>query len=196
MDHRDHVALLRAGVEGATDAPWADLGAGTGAFTLALAELLGTGGRITAVDRDAADLRENERRVGATFPGVTLDTKVADFTRPLDLPPLAGLVMANALHFVERSRQVAVVRALAGLLRPGGRFLVVEYDSDHGNQWVPHPFTAATWQRMAAEAGLVGARTIGRVPSRFLGAIHAAVAERPSVTGRADQEVPRRGRTA
>ena len=40
MDHRDHVELIRAGVEGATDGPWADLGAGTGAFTLALVGLV------------------------------------------------------------------------------------------------------------------------------------------------------------
>ena len=179
MDHRDHVGLIRLGVEGAVDGPWADLGAGTGAFTLALADLLGPGGRITTIDRDATDLREGERRVRVAFPFVAIEARVADFTRPLDLPPLAGLVMANALHFVERPRQVAVVRSLAALLRPGGRFVVVEYDTDHGNQWVPYPFTAATWEWMAAEAGLVGARPIGRVPSRFLGAIHGAMAARP-----------------
>lgn len=180
MDHADHVGLIRLGVEGATDGPWADLGAGTGAFTLALADLLGPGGRLTAVDRDAGDLRENARRVRAAFPATQMETLTADFTRPLDLgAPLAGMVMANALHFVERRRQVAVVRALAAHLRPGGRFVVVEYDADTGNQWVPYPFTAATWERMAAEAGLVEVRRIGRVPSRFLGAIHAAVASRP-----------------
>jgi hypothetical protein len=32
---------------------------------------------------------------------------------------------------------------------------------------------------IAAEAGLTHAREIGRVPSRFLGAIYSAVAERP-----------------
>jgi len=179
MDHRDHVGLIRAGVEGAIDGPWADLGAGTGAFTLALADLLGPGGRITAVDRSAADLRENARRVRAAFPGVTLETRVADLTQPLGLGPLAGLVMANALHFVERRQQVAVVRALAAHLLPGGRFVVVEYDADAGNRWVPHPFTAATWERMAADAGLIDVRGTGRVPSRFLGAIFAAVASRP-----------------
>ena len=74
MDHADHVALIRDGVHGATDGPWADLGAGTGAFTLALADLLGPGGLIFSVDRDPADLREGERRVRATFPGVSIET--------------------------------------------------------------------------------------------------------------------------
>ena len=179
MDHRDHVGLIRAGVDGATDGPWADIGAGSGAFTLALADLLGPSGRITAVDRDAGDLRENARQVRAVFPATDLGTLVADFTRPLALGPLAGLVMANALHFVERRRQVEVVRGLVALLRPGGRFVLVEYDTDHGNPWVPHPMPLATWRTMAVDAGLVDVRATGRVPSRFLGAIHAAVASRP-----------------
>ena len=187
MDHADHVGLIRLGVEGATDGPWADLGAGTGAFTLALADLLGPGGRITAVDRDAGDLHENARRVRAAFPSTDLTTLVADFTRPLPLDPmepLAGVVMANALHFVERRRQPDVVRSVAGLLRPGGRFVIVEYDTDHGNHWVPHPFTFAGWERLARDAGLVDIRPTGRVASRFLGAIHAAVGVRPAGSGR------------
>jgi precorrin-6B methylase 2 len=183
VDHGDHVALIRAGVEGATDGPWADLGAGTGAFTLALADLLGPGGRITAVDRDAGDLRENARRMRADFPATELTTRVADFTRPGSLVVegggLAGIVMANALHFVERRRQAEVVRALVACLRPGGRFVLVEYDTDHGNHWVPWPMTLVTWRGLAAEAGLADVRPTGRVPSRFLGAIHAAVAVRP-----------------
>ena len=97
----------------------------------------------------------------------------------MTLPELDGLVAANSLHFVPRDRQVAVVRALAAHLRPGGRFVVVEYDADRGNPWVPHPFSYATWERMAAAAGLVDTRRIGRVPSRFLGAIYSAVSRRP-----------------
>ena len=58
MDHRDHVALIRAGV-GEQGGRWADIGAGEGAFTLALADLLGPGGQIIAVDRDAGALRIN-----------------------------------------------------------------------------------------------------------------------------------------
>ena len=143
MDHADHVELLRGGIDepGGT---WADIGAGEGAFTLALADLLGPGARIVAVDRDARALRANATAVGARFPATVLETVVADLTGPLTLPPLDGLVAANSLHFVPRDRQVAIVRALAARLRPGGTFLVVEYDADRGNPWVPHPFSAAS----------------------------------------------------
>ena len=177
MDHDDHVGLLRGAVEpGGT---WADVGAGEGAFTLALADLLGPGGRIVAVDRDADALRTNAASVHGRFPAVELTTLVADLTRPLSLPVLDGLVAANSLHYVARDRQVAVIRALAGHLRPGGRFVVVEYDADSGNPWVPFPFGYGSWERLAEAAGLIETRRIGRVPSRFLGAIYAAECVRP-----------------
>ena len=72
------------------------------------------------------------------------------------------------------------MRRLASYLRPGGAFVVVEYDADRGNPWVPHPFSAATWERMADEAGLIDTTRLGRVPSRFLGAIYAAVSRLPT----------------
>lgn len=177
MDHADHVNLLRPAVtRGET---WADIGAGTGAFTLALAELVGSGGGIVAVDRDRRALSQNAAAVASRFPGVALRTLVGDFTARLDLPPLDGLVAANSLHFVARDRQVEVVRGLAVHLRPAGTFVVVEYDADHGNPWVPHPFRYESWLEIATVAGLTEVRRIGRVPSRFLGAIYSAVATRP-----------------
>jgi ubiquinone/menaquinone biosynthesis C-methylase UbiE len=176
MDHADHVRLLRPAVE--PGGSWADIGAGEGAFTLALADLLGPGGRIVAVDRDPGALQTNEERVRARFPAVELTTLTADMTDALPLSDLDGLVAANSLHYVRRERQVEVVRALAALLRPGGRFVIVEYDADRGNPWVPHPFSAASWERLATAAGLVETERIGRVPSRFLGAIYSAVSRR------------------
>lgn len=176
MDHADHVSLLGAVVE--PGGSWADLGAGTGAFTLALAELLGPGGRIVAVDRDRGALARNARAVAERFPDVEIRTLIADFSSPLELPVLDGLVAANSLHYVPRQRQVEVIRALATHLRPGGRFVVVEYDADGGNPWVPYPFSQASWERLAAAAGLTETQRLGRVPSRFLGAIYSAAARR------------------
>ena len=163
---------------------WADIGAGTGAFTLALADLLGPGGRIVALDRDAGALLENARLVARRFPNVGVETVVADLTRPVVLPELDGLVAANSLHYVAPDRQAAVVAQLARHLRPGGRFVVVEYDADRGNPWVPHPFSYPSWQRLADAAGLTETRQLGSVPSRFLRAIYAAVSLRPSASAR------------
>jgi SAM-dependent methyltransferase len=114
------------------------------------------------------------------FPQVTLETLQADLTRPLALPLLDGIVAANSLHFVPRDRQADVVAALASHLRGGGRFVLVEYDADRGNPWVPHPFKYESWERLAAAAGLTDTQRIGRVPSRFLDAIYSAASRRPS----------------
>ena len=154
---------------------WADLGSGTGAFTLALADLLGPG-RIVSVDRDAAALRDQATAMAARFPGVSLDQRVADFTTDLGLPPLDGVVMANALHF-QRDRG-AVARHVRDMLRPGGRLVLVEYDADHGNPWVPYPLSFATWRAMAVAVGFDEPQLLGSVPSRFLGAIYSALAIR------------------
>ena len=109
-----------ASCRGSRGGTWADIGAGEGAFTLALADLLGPGGRIVAVDRDPG-ARANEARSGRGSRRSTIETLVADLTGPLGLPTLDGLVAANSLHFVARDRQVAVIAALAEHLVPGGR---------------------------------------------------------------------------
>ena len=175
MDHRDHVGLIRDGVAGAGPS-WADLGSGGGAFTLALADLLGPTGRIVSIDRDAAVLRGQADELRRRFPAVALETRVADFERPLDLVGLDGIVMANSLHFVRD--QLAVLRLVRDYLRDGGRLVLVEYDADHGNPWVPHPISWARWQRLTAEAGFRDTRRLAAVPSRFLGSIYAAVSLR------------------
>jgi SAM-dependent methyltransferase len=155
---------------------WADFGAGQGAFTLALAELLGPGSELYALDRDAGALRENARAAAQRFPGVTVHPLTADFTRPLPaaLPPLEGVVMANALHFVPDARKPEVVQRLAGALKPGGRLLLVEYNVDRGNLWVPHPLSYARWETLAGQNGFAHTRLLARRPSSFLKEFFAA----------------------
>lgn len=182
MDHPDHVALIRAGVPG-PGGVWADFGAGGGAFTLALAELVRAGGRIWAIDRDARALRAAGAALRARFPAVAVETVVGDIGRPLDLPALDGALAANALHFLRERERDAALGLIRGYLRPGGRLIVVEYGTDRGNPWVPHPFSYPTWETIARRNGFVGTRLLARRPSRFLGEIYAAACERPT-TGR------------
>lgn len=181
MQHADHVALLRPGIP-APGGTWADVGSGGGAFTLALAELLGPGATLYSIDRDAAALRDQGRAVADRYPGVRWIPVEADFTRPLPaaVPLLDGLVMANALHYVPDRHKLDVVRQLKARLRAGAPWLLVEYNVDAGNPWVPHPLSFATWQVLAQAAGFGRTRLLGTRPSRFLREFYAAESTCPA----------------
>ncbi|MGD9933973.1 MAG: class I SAM-dependent methyltransferase [Dehalococcoidia bacterium] len=172
MDHTDHVNLLRDGVS-APGGTWADLGCGAGAFTLALAELVGDAARIYAVDQNAGALRTNAESMRRRFPHVLVHYQTVDFTQPMELPELDGIVIANSLHF-QRAQSV-VVSLLRGYLREGGRIVVVEYNIEQGNSGVPHPVPYRRWEDLAREAGFEHTELLRTRPSRFLREIYSAV---------------------
>jgi ubiquinone/menaquinone biosynthesis C-methylase UbiE len=165
VDHADHVNLIKGGVA-TRGGRWADLGSGEGAFTLALAKLVGPEAHIVAVDKDRRALRALDAR---------FETVVADFTRPLDLRDLDGIVMANSLHYVRNKHPF--LSSVREMLRPGGRLIIVEYGTDRGNAWVPYPFTYGQWEKIAKRAGFKRTRWLSTVPSRWLGAMYSAVSE-------------------
>jgi ubiquinone/menaquinone biosynthesis C-methylase UbiE len=186
MDHADHVRLLRKGVASARgsasgDGPvWADLGAGGGAFTLALGELLPASATIHAVDKDAGDLAllgpryaRLARRLGGA---PRLMPRVADFTFELGLHDLDGIVMANSLHFIKEKR--TVLSRVRGMLKDGAPLLLVENDADRGNAWVPYPLSFETWRGVAVANGFSEPELLDSEPSRFLGRIYSAAATR------------------
>ena len=82
MDHSDHVNLLRPA--NLLSGIYADLGAGSGAFTLALRELVGLDSTIHAVDKDKSSLDELEKAHRARFHSTEHLTLLPnDFSRPL-----------------------------------------------------------------------------------------------------------------
>jgi ubiquinone/menaquinone biosynthesis C-methylase UbiE len=173
MDHRDHVNLLKP-ADLSLGGTWADLGAGSGAFTLALRELIGPDAKIYAVDKDKSSLGELESAHGARF-GSTENLLLlpSDFSRALDLPPLDGIVMANSLHFF-KDREKAL-RRVHSFLKPNGILLLVEYNTDSGNPWVPYPLSFETFEALASRSGFSKPRMLGGHPSRFLREIYSAI---------------------
>ncbi len=212
MDHADHANLLKtAGL--APAGAWADLGAGSGAFTLALRELVGAEAAIYAVDQDRGALRELERAYRARFGDAqNLHILPEDFTRALQFPPLDGVVMANSLHYYKNpkrdaderggrggnsmrvrvnaraarsasssSDKMSILEHVGSLLKPHGILLLVEYNVDSGNPWVPYPISFETFRSLAPRAGFSEPRLLGTVPSRFLREIYSAMAHREDI---------------
>lgn len=175
MDPRDAIDLL-SGAVSRGPAVWADLGAGTGTFTHALAALLGPGSRIYAVDRDQRALARLRRIVPHDH--VTVVPVSANFTHPVDLgaEPLDGVLLANALHFV--ASPDAVVGWWAARVRPHGRVVIIEYDQRRASRWVPYPIPSAGIPALAAAAGLGTPSIIATRPSAFDGVLYVAVAHR------------------
>jgi SAM-dependent methyltransferase len=187
VNHRDHVDLIRRGITRGGN--WADFGSGRGAFTLALRDLAGPDVNIWSVDRDARSLEEQRRAFDREFPNSSIQYVRDDFTRPLMLPPLDGILAANAIHFA--TGQAAVLRTWRSYLKPDGRILLVEYDTDSGNQWVPHPISFDSLAAVAREAEFNAPELIGVHPSRYHDRMYAAVLAVESTNLR-DDETTRR----
>lgn len=152
---------------------WADMGAGSGLFTQALQALLPRG-KVYALDKNPHLLWSLPRH-----PAVALAVEEADFTRPFELPEaLDGIVMANALHYAPQPE--AALGHVLRHLRPGGCFLLIEYDTARPKPpWVPHPVPLARFQALAPKMGLSEPQLIARRPSHY-GAydLYAATAEK------------------
>ena len=174
MDHTDHVNLLRpANLQ--PNGIWADFGAGSGAFTLALRELVGPHAEIYAVDKDRRGFNDLEKAHREKFTtSQNVHPMRADFTGPLSLPPLDGIVMANSLHYFKDREKV--LRHVRSFLKINGVLLLVEYNVDSGNMWVPYPLSFETFQALAPRAGFSEPRLLATAPSRFLREFYSALA--------------------
>ena len=171
MRSNEAAALIAPAVR--SGGTWADLGAGSGTFSRALAQLLGPEGSVIAVDTDARALRslKDEPRI---------DCVVGDFHRLDAIPELRGrlfdgILFANSLHFSADAERV-IADAARGL-HPGGVLVVVEYDGRPASRWVPHPLGISRLIELAARAGLGVPRVIGERRSDYGGIMYAAVIE-------------------
>lgn len=174
MDHNDHVDLLHP-ADLSQGGFWADFGAGSGAFTLALRELVGLSAEIYAVDKDRGGLEALEHAHRSMFgTSQNLHLMRADFTGSLFLPPLDGVVMANSLHFFRDKEKV--LKHVRSFMKLNGVLLLVEYNVSSGNPWVPHPLTFDMYRALAPHIGFSEPRLLAKVPSRFLKEFYSAAA--------------------
>ena len=140
---------------------WADLGCGAGLFTHALAGLLAPGSKVFAIDRDASALKRIHRP-----DSITIERIEADFIKEtLGLQNLNGILMANSLHFVED--KPAFIKKIEKYMAPDYSFLIVEYNTDLSNPWVPYPLSFQTLQALFKKLGYTSVSGINEVPSRY-----------------------------
>lgn len=172
MERKDAVDLIRCDIFDVPDIQsWADLGCGTGIFTEALAQLLTKGSGITAIDMDAMALRT----VHNEYNGVAILKKQMDFVHEsLPLSELDGILMANSLHYVKD--KPAFLKKIKGYMKHGHSFLIVEYETDKPNHWVPYPVPFAVLKDLLIKAGYKSVVRLNERPSMYnTGKMYSAV---------------------
>lgn len=140
-------SLIENGIDPKSDNQvWADLGAGDGLFTRALIDLLPHASGIIAVDKDERALKN----ISAS--SVKVHTLVADLNDLPTLPRLDGIVMANALHYISDQKKF-LLSLKSDLLKKSGVLILVEYNLEKSNPWVPYPISKNRLQSLSAESG-------------------------------------------
>jgi SAM-dependent methyltransferase len=142
-----------------------------------LVQLVGPSAEIYSIDKDRRALSDQAQSIQARFPDRAPGRThflVVDFRQPLNLPPLDGLVMANALHFIRDKDNV--LKLLHGHLKPGGKFVLVEYNIARGTPWVPYPIAYSGWEDLATRNGFIRTQLLAARPSRTFQEIYSALA--------------------
>jgi ubiquinone/menaquinone biosynthesis C-methylase UbiE len=160
MKDTDAINLIRSGVAEKSGAVhWADLGSGSGTFTNALSNLLGKGSKIIAIDKEVQRIQSSNAEVAIEFIKHDFEKKLPE------LPPLDGILLANALHYVKD--QIFFIKQLSKLLKADGRLILVEYDTDKSNAWVPFPVTFIKMKQLLAQVGYTSVLKIGEMDSVY-----------------------------
>ena len=145
-----------------------DLGAGPGFFTLPAARMVGSGGRVYAVDVEPPMLDLCRHR--AKEAGLTNVETVHSAETHIPLPDATAdrVLIAFVLH--EADDVAAMLREAARLLRPGGEIAVAEWLKAEGTPGPPldHRIGEDDLTHYAAQAGLRPVPTDHRSENYYL----------------------------
>ncbi len=145
----------------------ADVGCGTGYFTLRLLRAAGASGRVIAVDVQQEMLDILERRLDAAErKRVTLRRSAPD--RPLEATDAVDLVFcANTLYEVDAPDLERFVKSMADGLAPGGRLAVLDWKPERARLGPPLEMriSPARITELAVKAGLSPAGDIALLPT-------------------------------
>jgi SAM-dependent methyltransferase len=170
MDLNTAIALIQSPlIRNPGPTRWADLGAGSGLFTKALALLLSPGSEIYAVDKKPA-------AAFADFPEeIILHKTELDFVmQELPFRNMDGILMANSFHYVKDKD--SFIRKLKQTLKKTGILIMVEYDTNiPTGGWVPYPMDFPRLKSFFKEAGFGSVEKLGEYPSIYRKTIYSAI---------------------
>ena len=162
MELNEAISFLPDDISTKEKTKWVDLGCGTGTFTLALASLFKPSSTIYAVDADSSSLK----RIPGNYNGVIIEKQQSNFEKDeLPLTGLDGILMANSLHYVKD--KTGFINKISRMLQPAGCFLLIEYDTDKSNQWVPYSLSFLNAKKLFSEAGFSSIHKLQEKPSLF-----------------------------
>jgi SAM-dependent methyltransferase len=153
---------------------WADLGCGDGLFTNALSQLLAKDSLIYAVDNNKRSLNKVSVKEGIQLKQLELDF-VED---KLPFENLSGILMANSFHYVKNKE--SFIQKCINCLSDDGYFLLVEYDRDVSNPWVPYPMNFISLQNLFSAFNYT-AKNLRQISSRYSGSMYSAIVEKNSL---------------
>jgi SAM-dependent methyltransferase len=145
----------------------ADVGCGTGYFTLRLLRVTGAAGHVLATDVQQEMLDILERRLDAAEKArVTLRRNAPD--RPLEAADAVDLVFcANTLYEVDEVDAERFVKSMANGLAPGGRLAVLDWKPERMRLGPPLEIriSSARISDLARKAGLSPTEDIALLPT-------------------------------
>jgi predicted methyltransferase len=145
----------------------ADIGAGSGWFTVKLARRVGPRGMVYAQDVQREMLDAIRRRVGREGL-LNVETRLGEGILP-NLPSgaLDAVLVVDAYQEVDAEDRVAFLRNIAGALKPGGRIGIVNYKPGNGG---PGPTVRVDRASVETDVNHAGLRVRARenLPYQYL----------------------------
>lgn len=173
MTLQEGIALIKTDkIDSFKAATWADLGCGSGLFTNALASLLADESTIYAADKNLSSFHKD-----SSLKSILIKPVELNFERtPLPFNNLDGILMANSLHYVKNKKDF--FEKIKTCLNANGCFLIVEYNMETANHWVPYPISFLSLKKLLHDVGFSFVEKISERPSAFnRGNLYSAIVE-------------------
>lgn len=148
---------------------YADLGCGNGLFTKALAQLLAPQSVMYAVDKNETALNSFSVDSNIQLQKINMDFIKDEFP----FKNLSGILMANSLHYVE-DKNAFLLKAKASLAQDG-YFIIVEYDTNKANRWVPYPVSFSSIHNLFSTINFCSVQKLQTHPSRYWQSMYSAL---------------------